>query len=84
MMTPDVGVVLAGFTSPIDISTEPTSMLWMFPLLLSISIVYKATKMRVLFSRKFAKDVAVLFGTISVFMVFLGVALIFLVKLLTE
>ncbi len=84
MMTPDVGVVLASFTSPIDIGTEPTSMLWMFPLLLSISIVYKATKTRVLFSRKFAKEVAVLFGTISVFMVFLGVALVFLVKLLTE
>ena len=84
MMTPDVGVVLAGFTSPIDIGTEPTSMLWMFPLLLSISIVYKATKTRVIFSRKFAKEVAVLFGTISVFMVFLGVALIVMVKLLTE
>ncbi len=84
MMTPDVGVVLASFTSPIHIPTEPTSMLWMFPLLLSISIVYKATKTRVLFSRKFAKEVAVLFGTISVFMVFLGVALVFLVKLLTE
>jgi len=84
MMTPDVGAVLAGFTSPVDIPTEPTSMLWMFPLLLSISIVYKATKTRVIFSRRFAKEVAVLFGTISVFMVFLGVALIFLVKLLTE
>ena len=84
MMTPDVGVFLAGFTSPIDIGTEPTSMLWMFPLLLSISVVYKATKTRVIFARRFAKEVAILFGTISVFMVFLGVALIFLVKLLTE
>ena len=84
MMTPDVGVVLASFTSPIDIPTEPTSMLWMFPLLLSISVVYKATKTRVIFARRFAKEVAVLFGTISVFMVFLGVALIFMVKLLTE
>ncbi len=84
MMTPDMCAVLAGLTSPIDIPTEPTSMLWMFPLLLSISIVYKATKMRVLFARRFAKEVAILFGTISVFMVFLGVALIFLVKLLTE
>lgn len=84
MMTPDVGVVLAGFTSPIDIGTEPTSMLWMFPLLLSISVVYKATKTRVLFARRFAKEVAILFGTISVFMVFLGVVLILMVKLLTE
>ncbi len=84
MMIPDMGIVLGAFTSPIDIPTDPMSTLWMFPLLLSISIVYKATKMRVLFARRFAKEVAILFGTISVFMVFLGVVLILLVKLLTE
>ena len=83
-MTPDMCAILGAFTSPIDIPTTPMSTLWMFPLLLSISIVYKATKTRVLFARKFAKEVAILFGTISVFMVFLGVVLIFLVKLLTE
>ena len=83
-MTPDICAVLGAFTNPIDIPTNPMSTLWMFPLLLSISIVYKATKTRVLFARKFAKEVAVLFGTISIFMVFLGVVLILLVKLLTE
>ena len=83
-MTPDICAILGSFTSPIDIPTDPMSTLWMFPLLLAISIVYKATKMRVLFARRFAKEVAILFGTISVFMVFLGVVLIFLVKLLTE
>ena len=83
-MTPDICAVLGAFAIPIDIPTNPMSTLWMFPLLLSISIVYKATKVRVLFTRKFAKEVAILFGTISVFMVFLGVALIILVKLLTE
>ena len=76
--------ILGAFTCPIDIPTNPASMLWMFPLLLSISIVYKATKMRVLFARKFAKEVAILFGTISAFMVFLGVVLILMVKLLIE
>ncbi len=83
-MTSDICAILGAFTIPIDIPTNPMSTLWMFPLLLSISIVYKATKVRVLFARKFAKEVAILFGTISVFMVFLGVALIILVKLLTE
>ena len=83
-MTPDMIAILGAFTSPIDIPTNPMSTLWMFPLLLSISIVYKATKMRVLFVRKFVREVVILFGTISIFMVFLGVALIFLVKLLTE
>ncbi len=83
-MTPDMCAILGALTVPIDIPTTPMSTLWMFPLLLSISIVYKATKTRVLFARRFAKDVAILFGTISVFMVFLGVALILFVKLLTE
>ena len=83
-MTPDICAILGAFTIPIDIPTNPMSTLWMFPLLLSISIVYKATKIRVLFARKFAKEVAILFGTISVFMVFLGVVLILLVRLLTE
>ena len=49
MMTPDMGAVLGAFTVPIDIPTDPMSTLWMFPLLLSISIDYKATKMRVLY-----------------------------------
>jgi hypothetical protein len=83
-MTPDISAIIGAFTSPIDIPTNPMSTLWMFPLLLAISIVYKATKMRVLFVRKFVREVVILFGTISVFMVFLGVALILLVKLLTE
>ncbi len=83
-MMPDMCAILGSFTVPIDIPTNPMSTLWMFPLLLAISIVYKATKMRVLFTRKFVKEVAILFGTISVFMVFLGVVLIILVKLLTE
>ena len=83
-MTPDICAILGSFTTPIDIPTTPMSTLWMFPLLLSISIIYKATKMRVLFVRKFVREVVILFSTISIFMVFLGVALIFLVKLLTE
>jgi len=83
-MTGDWGMLAAAFVDPIHIPTDPTSVLWMFPLLLAIAIVYKATKMRVLFGLKFVKEVAVLFGTVSGFMVFLGAAMIFLVKLITE
>jgi hypothetical protein len=83
-MAADWGLLAGVFTEPIHIATDPWSMLWMFPLLLAIAIVYKATKMRVLFVAKFVKEVAILFGTISAFMVFLGVALILLVKLITE
>ncbi len=83
-MTTEWCLAAIAFIDPIHIPTDPTSMLWMFPLLLAIAIVYKATKMRVLFPGKFVKEVAILFGTISAFMVFLGVAMIVLVKLITE
>ena len=76
--------MLASFTQPINIPTDPTSTLWMFPLLLAIATVYKATKIKVMRWDKFTKQVAVLFATISIFMIMLGVALIFLVKILTE
>ena len=83
-MIPDITQILGSFTEPINIPTNPASMLWMFPLLLAISLVYKATKIRVIFFGRFLKQVGLLFATISVFMIFLGAALIFLVKLINE
>jgi len=75
--------ILATFTSPENIGTNPASMLWMFPLLAAVSIVYKATKMRVIFTGKFIKEVAILFISLSLFMIAVGVALYLLVWLLT-
>ncbi|NLW84336.1 MAG: hypothetical protein GXY41_08045 [Phycisphaerae bacterium] len=60
--------LLAAFTSPIHIGTDWVSMLWMFPLLAAIAIVYKTTKMRVLFWRRFIREVLILFATLSGFM----------------
>ena len=83
-MISELGYLAATFTAPENIGTNPQSMLWMFPLLLAISLVYKATKIRVIFFGRFFKQVGLLFATISVFMIFLGAALIFLVKLINE
>ena len=66
-----------------EIGATPSSLLWMFPLLLAIVIIYKATKMRVLFTQKFIKEVAILFITISVVMVLAGIGLNILVAILT-
>ncbi len=62
---------------------DPMSMLWMFPLLAAISLVYKATKMRVLFWDKFFKEAGILFLTTSLFVIFAGVGLFILVQVLT-
>jgi len=83
-MNSTLSILLASFTTPIDIPTDPKAMMWMFPLLLAIVIVYKATKLRVIFPKKFIREVTLLFLTISVFMILAGVALNVFVALLTR
>ncbi len=67
--------LLSSFTHPIDIGTTPASIVWMFPLLASISIVYKATKMRVLFWDRFLRETAILVATVCLFMIVTAIAL---------
>ncbi len=74
-MTDEMTNLLASFMRPIEIGTTPATLLWMFPLLAAISLVYKATKMRVLFWKRFLREVAVLFMTVSLFMVITAFAL---------
>ncbi|MBN1817984.1 MAG: hypothetical protein JW828_11540 [Sedimentisphaerales bacterium] len=74
-MNPEIAPILAGFLAPIKIGTDWQCMLWMFPLLASISIIYKATKMRVLFWKRFVREVVVLFFTVSLFMIAVAVVL---------
>jgi hypothetical protein len=78
-----IAMILAGFMSPINIPTTPAAMLWMFPLILAIVIVYKATKLRVIFPKKFIKEVVILFFTISIFLTLAGVGLNILVAFIT-
>ncbi|MBN2131321.1 MAG: hypothetical protein JW741_17605 [Sedimentisphaerales bacterium] len=66
-MTALIGTVVASFSQPIPIDTNPASMLWLLPLVASIAIVYKATKVSTIRPRAFAKECAVLFGSIMVF-----------------
>lgn len=78
-----INMILASFMSPMDIATSPASMLWMFPLVLSIVVVYKATKLRAIFLKKFVKEVVILFFTISILLVLAGVGLNILVAVVT-
>ena len=80
----NIANILAGFMSPMDIPTSPAAMLWMFPLVLSIVIVYKATKMRIIFPKKFVKEVIVLFLTISLFLILAGIGLNLFVAFITS
>ena len=74
--------LVATFTAPQNIGTDIKSLLWIFPLLASVAIVYKATKMRVVFLRKFFTEVIILFCTLSVVMILVAAALHVIVRLL--
>ena len=76
--------IIASFTSPIYIGETPASMFWLFPLLLSVSLIYKATKLRVMFLKRFFKEALVLFLSLSAFMIAAAVALNIIVHLLTS
>ncbi len=71
----ETAFLLATFLNPEKIGTTPLAMLWALPLVASIAIVYKATKVDTIELRPFAKETFVLFGSI---VVFLGVAAIVL------
>lgn len=61
--------LLATFSAPEYIGTDPVSMLWMFPLLAAIAMVYKVTKMRAVLLKRFFIESLILFLTVSGFMV---------------
>jgi hypothetical protein len=56
----------------------------MFPLLLSIAVVYKTTRIRVLFWKTFVREVLILFLTLSGFMILAGIVLNLVVWLMTS
>ena len=62
-------MLLASFTIPMRIDTNPASMLWLLPLLASVVVVYKATKVYRIRPYRFARECAVLFGSILVFII---------------
>jgi ABC-type Co2+ transport system permease subunit len=75
---------LASFTAPEEIGANPQSMLWLLPLVAAIVVVYKATKLPEIKAGNFLKEVAVLFGSIVVFMIITGLVLCVLSWLITE
>ena len=59
--------LLAAFTRPEHIGTNPQSMLYLLPLTVAIAVVYKATKLSKITVINFIKEVVLLFGSIAVF-----------------
>jgi len=76
--------LLATFTVPEQIGTNPTSTLWLLPLTAAIVVVYKATKLPKITAGEFLKEVVVLFGSIVIFIITTALVLFAVVGLITE
>ncbi len=77
-------VHLATFLTPENIGTVPASILFVLPLTISISVVYKATKVHAIHPKAFAKECAVLFGSIVVFLSVAAIILCLVAWLMNE
>jgi Ca2+/Na+ antiporter len=83
-MSAIAALVTASFTVPERITVDPQSMLWLLPLVASIAIVYKATKVPKIAAASFLKEVVILFGSIVIFMAVTAMVLGVLGWLITE
>jgi hypothetical protein len=83
-MSPMIDYIIATFTSPENIGTNPQSLLWLLPLAAAISIGYKATKLSEIKAGSFIKDIVGLFGSIVVFMAITALVLYAITWFATE
>jgi hypothetical protein len=77
-------LVMADFTAPKEIGTNPQSLLLLLPVVAAIAVVYKATKLPSISAGNFLKESVVLFCSIVVFMVITALALSGVAWLVTE
>lgn len=77
-------LLMATFTTPEKINSNPQSILWLLPLVAAIAIVYKATKVPEIKTTHFLKEAMILTGSIVVFMFIAALALCALAWLITE
>ena len=68
-------LLLADFSVPEAIGVSPQSMLWLLPLVASIAVVYKATKVPKITVGNFLKETTILFGSIVIFMIITALVL---------
>ena len=65
----DAVFVIATFTTPERIATNPQSVLWLLPLVAAIAVVYKAMKLSTIKTGLFLRESVILFASIVVFIV---------------
>jgi len=77
-------LVIATFTAPEPIRTNPILILWLLPLAASMAITYKATKLPTITPANFIKEAVILSASIVVVIIIIALALYALTWLITE
>lgn len=67
--------IMATFTSPENIGTDPKSMLWLLPITTAVAVIYKATKLQTITWKNFIREVTTLIGSIAVFLIITALVL---------
>jgi hypothetical protein len=83
-MTVPMWTLLASFTVPMRIDTDVSSMFWLLPLVVAIAVVYKATKVHQIRPAAFARETALLIGSIMVFITVAALVLYAVAWFVTE
>ncbi len=76
--------VIATFTAPQELGTNPQSIFMLLPLTAAIAVIYKVTKLPTITAGNFIKETAALFGSIVVFIIITALTLYALAWLITE
>jgi len=72
--------LLAGFMSPVDITTSAKALLLALPLIAVIAVVYKAIKVDEIKLISFLRETILLFGSILAFMIITAVVIFIIMK----
>lgn len=80
----DYSFILATFTAPENIGTNPQSLLWIFPLAVLGAVAYKAMKLPTIKTQNFIKEVTALFAFLVVSVISITIVLYILAWLFTE
>jgi hypothetical protein len=83
-MSDQITCLIASFTTPVQIGTNPQLLLWLLPLVVAIAAVYKATKLPTINVGSFTKEVVILSASIIIFIAVIAFALFAIAKLITE
>ena len=76
--------IMASFTAPEAVGSEPGAILWVVPLTAAIAVVYKAMKLSEIKTGTLIKEIFGLFCSIIVFMFLISLALYVFAWMFTE